>query len=129
MYHKLQLMEDIMPGLAIFVVAIFAAALTGMFTRVKNQKTTTGVVVSVEHKYDSGEKKPTFYAYVEYEVNGELYTVKSRNRSSSYHTGQKLKVAYNNKNPGDSFIKPTFVNYFVVAIIVVIAIVVTIQTL
>lgn len=117
-----------MPGLAILVVAIFAAALTGMFTRVKNQKTTSGVVVSVEHKYDSGEKKPTFYAYVEYEVNGELYTVKSRNRSSSYHTGQKLKVAYDNKNPGDSFIKPTFANYLVVAIIVVIAIVVTIQT-
>lgn len=34
-----------MPGLAIFAVALFAAALTGMFTRVKNQKTTTGVVV------------------------------------------------------------------------------------
>lgn len=118
-----------MPGLAILVVAIFAAALTGMFTRVKNQKTTTGVVVSVEHKYDSGEKKPTFYAYVEYEVGGELYTVKSRNRSSSYHTGQKLKVAYNDKNPGDSFIMPTFANYLVVAIVVVIAIVVTIQTL
>ena len=60
MYHKLQLMEDIMPGLAIFVVAIFAAALTGMFTRVKNQKTTSGVVVSVEHKYDSGEKNRPF---------------------------------------------------------------------
>ena len=118
-----------MPGLAILVVAIFAAALTGMFKIVKNQTTTTGVVVSVEHKYDSGEKKPTYYAYVEYEVSGELYTVKSHNRSSSYHTGQKMKVAYNNQNPGDSFIKPTFANYLVVAILVVIAIVVTIQTI
>ena len=62
-------------------------------------------------------------------MNGDLYTEKIRNRSSSYHTGQKLKVAYNNKNPGDSFIKPTFANYLVVAIIVVIAIVVTIKTL
>ena len=49
-----------MPGLVIFAVALFAAALTGMFTRVKNQKTTTGVVVSVEHKYDSGEKSLPF---------------------------------------------------------------------
>lgn len=118
-----------MPGLAIFAVALFAAALTGMFTRVKNQKTTTGVVVSVEYKYDSGEKKPTFYAYAEYEVNGKLYTVKSRNRSSSYHTGQKLKVAYNRENPSDSFIKPTFANYFVVTIIFVIAVVVTVKTI
>lgn len=118
-----------MPGLGIFAVAVFAAALTGMFTRVKNQKTTTGVVASVEHKYDSGEKKATFYAYVEYEVNGELYTVKSRNRSSSYHTGQRLKVAYNRKNPSDSFIKPTFANYLVVTIILVIAVVVTIKTI
>lgn len=118
-----------MPGLAIFAVALFAAALTGMFTRVKNQKTTTGVVVSVEHKYDSSEKKPTFYAYAEYEVNGKLYTVKSQNRSSSYHTGQKLKVAYNRENPNDSFIKPTFANYLVVTIIFVIAIVVTVKTI
>lgn len=118
-----------MPGLAILAVAIFAAALTGMFTRVKNQKTTTGVIVSIEHKYDTGEKKPTFYAYVEYEVNGEPYTVKSRNRSSSYHTGQKLKVAYNNENPSDSFIKPTFANYLVVTIILAIAVVVTIKTI
>ena len=118
-----------MPGLAIFAVALFAAALTGMFTRVKNQKTTTGVIVSVEHKYDSGEKKPTFYAHAEYEVNGKLYTVKSRNGSSSYHTGQKLKVAYNQENPSDSFIKPTFANYLVVAIIFVIAVVVTVKTI
>lgn len=118
-----------MPGLAIFAVAIFAAALTGMFTRVKNQKTTIGTVVSVEHKYDSGEKKPTFYAYAEYEVNETIYVVKSRNRSSSYHTGQKLKVAYNEANPGEAFIKPAFANYLVVAIILVIAVVVTIQTM
>ena len=45
-----------MLGIAILAVALFAAALTGMFTRVKNQKTTTGVVVSLEHKCDSGEK-------------------------------------------------------------------------
>ena len=118
-----------MPGLAILVVAIFAAALTGMFTRVNNQKTTTGEVVSLEYKYDSGEKKPTFYAWVEYEVNGEIYTVKSRNRSSSYHTGQQRKIAYNAKNPSESFVKPTFANYLVVAGIFVMAIVVTIRTI
>lgn len=118
-----------MPGLALLAVAIFASALTGMFTRVKNQKTTTGEVVSVEYKHDTDEEKPTFYAYVEYEVNGELHTVKSRNRSSSYHTGQKLKVAYNNENPSDSFIKPTFANYLVVTIIFAIAVVVTIKTI
>lgn len=118
-----------MPGIAIFVVAIFAGALTGMFTRVKNQRTTKGTIVSVEHKYDSGEKKPTFYAYVEYEVGGTTYVVKSRNRSSSYRTGQKVKVAYNEENPGDAFIKPTTANYIVVVIIAVIAVIVTIQTI
>lgn len=120
---------EYMPGLAIFIVAIFTAAITGMFTRVKNQKTTTGTVVSVEYKYDSGETKPTFYAYAEYEVDGTVYTVKSRNRSSSYHTGQKLKIAYNGKNPSDSFIKPTSANYLVVVIIFVIAVIVTILTI
>ena len=118
-----------MPGLAIFALALFAAALTGMFTRVKNQKTTTGEVVSVEYKYIPNEKKPTFYAYAEYEVNGKLYTVKSRIRSSSYHTGQKLKVAYNLENPSDSFIKPTFSDYVVVTTIFVIAVVVTVKTI
>ncbi len=118
-----------MPGLVIFAVDIFIAALTGMFKRVKHPKTIIGEVVSVEHTYDSGEKKPTFYAYVDYEVNGKLYTVKSRNKSSSYHTGQKLKVAYNRENPSDSFIKPTFANYMVVAIIFVIAVVVTFKTI
>lgn len=117
-----------MPGLAIFAVAVFAGALTGMFSRVKNQRTTTGVVVSVEYKCDFEDKSPTFYAYAEYEVNGEIYTVKSRSRSSSYHTGQKLKVAYNCENPNDSFIKPTFANYLVVAILFVIAAIVTIKT-
>lgn len=118
-----------MPGLAILVVAIFTATLTGMFTRVKNQKETIGTVVSVEHKYDSGEKKPAFNAYAEYEVNGKTYVVKSRNKSSSYHTGQKLKVAYNEANPVDAFIKPTAINYIVVMIILVIAIIVTIKTI
>lgn len=118
-----------MPGLAIFAVAIFAAALTGMFARVKNQKTTIGTIVSIEHKYDSGEKKPTFYAYVEYEVNGVVYSVKSRNRSSLFRTGQKLKVAYNYQDPSNSFIKPTNANYIVVLIILIIAVVVTYQTI
>lgn len=45
-----------MPGLAIFIMAIFVAALTGMFKRVKNQKTITGRVISLEYKYDSDEK-------------------------------------------------------------------------
>jgi len=118
-----------MPGIAIFIMAILTAALTGMFTRVKNQMTTVGTVVSVEHQYDSGEKKPTFYAYAEYEVDGTTYVVKSRNKSSSYRMGQKLKVAYNGENPGDAFIKPTTANYIVVVIIAVIAVIVTIQTI
>ena len=118
-----------MPGLAIFVVAIFVAALTGMFKRVKNQKTITGRVVSLEYKYDSDEKKPTYYAYAEYEVNGEIYTVKSHTRSASYRTGQKLKIAYNVDSPSESFIKPTFANYLAVAIISLIAVIVTLQTI
>jgi len=118
-----------MPGLAMLAMAIFAAALFGMFTRVKNQNTTTGTVVSVEYKYDSDETRPTFYAYAEYEVNGIIYAVKSRNRSSSYYAGQKLKIAYNKENPGEAFIKPRIANYIVVMIIFVIAIIVTIQTI
>lgn len=117
-----------MPGLAILVVAIFAAALAGMFKRVKNQKTTTGTVVSLECKNETGESSK-FYAYVEYEVNGNIYVVKSRNRSTAYHTGQKLKVAYNNDNPNESFIKPNVENYIVVIVLFVIAIIVIIQTI
>lgn len=117
-----------MPGLAILVVAIFAATLTGMFQRVKNQKTTTGTVVSVECKNET-DGASTFYAYVEYEVNGSLYVVKSRNRSSSFRTGQKLKVAYNKEKPNDSFIKPKIEDYIIVLILVVVAVIVTVQTI
>lgn len=117
-----------MPGLAILVVAIFAAVLNGMFLKVKNQKTTTGTVVSLECKNETGESSK-FYAYVEYEINGKIYVVKSRNRSTAYHTGQKLKVAYNRENPRDSFIKPKVENYIVVIVLLIIAVFVTIQTI
>lgn len=60
--------------------------------------------------------------------NNKIYTVKSRNRSSYYHTGQKLKVAYNNEKPPDLFINPTLTSHLVVTIIVIITIVVTTQT-
>lgn len=117
-----------MPGLAMFVVAIFAAALTGMFKRVKNQKTATGTIVSLECKNETGESSK-FYAYVEYEVNGVIYVVKSRNRSTAYRTGQKLTVAYNSENPNESFIKPKIDDYVIVAILFLIAICMTIQTM
>ncbi len=116
-----------MPGLVVFVVAVFAAVLTGIFKRVKNQKTTTGTIVSLECKNETGESSK-FYAYVEYEVRGSLYIVKSRNRSTAYHTGQKLKVAYNQENPKESFIKPKFEDYVVVIVLIAIAIYITIQS-
>lgn len=48
-----------MPGLAMLVVAFFAAALTGMFKRVKNQKLSKGLLClwSVRMKL---EKAPSF---------------------------------------------------------------------
>ncbi len=117
-----------MPGLAILALAIFAAALSGMFKRVKNQKTATGSVVSLECKNESGEPSK-YYAYVEFEVNSVVYTVKSRNRSTSFYTGQKFKVAYNSKDPNDAFIKPKPDSYIVVAILLIIGIIVTVKTI
>lgn len=117
-----------MPGLAMLVVAFFAAALTGMFKRVKNQKTVKGTIVSLECKNETGESSK-YYAYVEYEVNGRLYVVKSRNRSTAYRTGQKLNVAYNKEKPDESFIKPKIDDYIIVAVLFVIAICMIVQTI
>jgi len=117
-----------MPGFAMFVVAFFSAALAGLFKRVKNQKTTTGTIVSLEYKNET-DSPSKYYAYVEYKVNGSTYVVKSRNRSSAFRTGQKCKVAYNAVNPEESFIKPKLDDYIVVIVLFVIALYITIQTI
>ncbi len=117
-----------MPGIAIFAVAIFAAILMGMFKRVKNQASTSGTVVLRECRNEPGDGSK-YYAYVEYIVDGQVYVLKSRNKSSTYHTGQKLKVAFNKHNPNESFIKPTFSDYVVVVIMLAVAIIVTMKTI
>lgn len=114
---------NIMQGLVVIVVAVFVGVITGIFSRVPNQIITPGTVVSTEYKYDSGESKPTYIAIVEYEVDGKIYAVKSRYRSSSYHTGQKMKVGYDSSDPQRSIIKPTVTNYIVFIALLIIGIV------
>lgn len=109
-----------MPGLVIIVMAVFVGAITGVFSKVPNQKVTGGTIVSVEHKYDTGERRPTYTAIVEYEVNDVVYSVKSRYKSASYRIGQPVKVAYDAADPQNSLIRPS-VSVYVVMILLIIA--------
>ena len=118
-----------MPGIAIFAVAILVGFITGVFKRVQHQRTTIGVVVSIEHIHDTDESIPTYYACAEYKVNEKIYSVRSQYKSASYRPGQKVRIAYNARNPKQAFFKPSFANYLIVSLLVVVSIIVMIQTL
>lgn len=95
-----------MQGLIIVAMAFFLGLITGVFSRVPNQKKTTGKIVYVEYEYDTDEKMPMYKAIAEYEVNGKMYTIKSKHKSSSFRTGQKVKIAYNSADPQQAKIRP-----------------------
>lgn len=115
-----------MPGLTIIVMAVLVGFITGIFSRVQNQKIANGVVISIEHQYESGEKKPTYIAIVEYSVNGEDYLVKSGHKSASYYVGQKMRVGYDVENPKNALVKPTMINYIVFVLLLIMGIIVSI---
>ena len=127
-FDKYSLDRCIMPGLLIICIALFVGLITGTFSHVPNQKTILGKVVSIEHKYDTGEKKPTYIATVEYSVNNQLYYVKSNYKSSSFHIDQKIKVRYNALNPSQSRVAPAKSVYVVIVILIIVGIIVSYQS-
>lgn len=127
-FDKSYMNRCIMPGLLIICIALFVGLITGTYSRVPNQKTVFGKVVSMEHKYDTGEKKPTYTATVEYSINNQTYYVKSKYKSSSFYIDQKIKVRYNALNPSQSRVAPAKSVYVVMSILIVVGIVISYQS-
>ncbi len=102
-------------GLAILILSFFLGVAFGAFRRVANQKSVQGEIVRLDYTYDSDEKRPTYRAVVEYIVNGQQYHVASSFRSSSFRTGKKKTVYYNQNRPENAFIRPGLCVYIAVA--------------
>jgi len=100
-----------MEGLFLFAVALILAALTGVFSRVPNGKTVKGEIVSIEKGRFQSPGSTTYYAWVEYEVNGKIYAKKTTYRSAHIYVGDKMKVMYNTDNPEEAVIKPSLSVY------------------
>lgn len=116
-----------MPGLLLFGITLLFAIGAGMFKRVKNQRTAIGEAVSLDPHNDPGES--AWRVWVEYEVDGRIYAIKSKHISRSFHIGQKFKIAYNDENPNEAFIKPTSGDYIVFFILFAFAVYITIHSL
>ena len=117
-----------MPGLLIICMALFVGLITGVFSRVPNQKKVVCTVVSIKHTYDTDERRPTYTANVEYSVDNQLYCTKTKYKSSSFYIGQKIKIKYNSLNPSQSQAAPKKSVYLIMMILVIIGSIISYQS-
>ncbi|MEE1357922.1 MAG: DUF3592 domain-containing protein [Clostridia bacterium] len=107
-----------MPGIVIIVIALIVGFMTDAFARVKHQRVVKGKIVSLEYRGDTTTTNRNYAAVVEFEVDGEIYTAKSRHQSSSYYIGQSARVAYNREDPSQAIVKPKGVLYAVIFLMI-----------
>jgi len=107
-----------MEGIFLLFVALILAALTGVFSRVPNGKIITGEIVSIERGRFQNGGSTTYYAWVEYEVDGKVYSKRSSSRSSSVYVGDKMKIMYNSENPEEAVFKPSMYVYLWLAALI-----------
>lgn len=103
-----------MPGVILIIIALMVGAISGVFRRIPNQKIATGEIVSIERKKTLQSGEPMYTAYVEYYIDEVPYTIKSKFKSSSFRTGQKVQVKYNQAAPQQAIIRPNLTTYVVV---------------
>ena len=118
-----------MPGIILIGMALMLGFITGVFRRVPNPKSVAGEIVSLEREKTMSSEQTTYAAYVEYCVNGMLYTTKSRYTSATFHVGDKLRVVYNKANPQQAIIRPRVTIYFAMIGFVAAGIIVCCRTL
>lgn len=102
-----------MIGVILIIAAWIIGRISGIFRRVPNRKIAAGIIIALEHGeiFQSGPRMYT--AVVSYRVDGKEYLVRSRYKSSSFRTGQKRRVAYNEAFPQQSMIVPGIAAYLI----------------
>lgn len=95
-----------MPGIPFIVIAWMVGAISGVFRRLPHQKTVVGQIVSIERGKTMDAGRTRYTAYVEYWVDGIPYTIKSKFKSATFYTGQKMRVAYNAASPRHAIVRP-----------------------
>lgn len=104
-----------MPGVILILMGLLLGAISGVFRRLPNQRITSGEVVSLERDPNPEQGRTRYAAWVEYQVDGAVYTVKSRTRSSNFYTGQRVQVAYDPAAPQNAVIRPGKTVYLIMA--------------
>ena len=104
-----------MPGIILILMGLLLGAVSGVFHRVPNQKSTVGEIVSIEREPDLDAGRTMYTANIEYAVDGALYTVKTRFKSSAFRTGQKMRVAYSKTAPEAAIVRPRVITYIAMA--------------
>jgi len=107
-----------MPGIIVIGMGLLLGWITGIFKRVTNQKVTNGEIVNLEERDWHDSKRPVYRAVIEYEVDGRIYTIKSGYKSSSFRNGQKVRVAYDELNPENAFLKAGMSTYIIMVMII-----------
>lgn len=102
-----------MMGVIFIIAAWIIGKISGIFRRIPNRKITTGIIIALEHGevFQSGPRMYT--AVVSYRVDGKEYLVRSRYKSSSFRTGRKRCVAYNEAFPQQAMIAPGITAYLI----------------
>ena len=102
-----------MPGIILIIIALMVGAISGVFSRIPNQKFVTGEIVSIERENTVSDGRTMYMAHVEYYVNGIPYTIKTKFKSSTFYTGQKMRIAYNESAPQQAIVRPKVTTYVI----------------
>lgn len=102
-----------MPAIILICMGIGVGISSNVFTKVPHAKSIRGEIVSLEQRKTHNEGRMTYTANVEYYVNNVPYTVKSRFRSSTFHTGDRIRVVYNEQNPKQAIVRPKVEVYII----------------
>ena len=71
------------------------------FRVIPNQKITTAEIVALEDPERMYDGRTYHRARLEYYVAAEPYTAITQTKSSRYRIGESVRVAYNDKEPGE----------------------------
>lgn len=102
-----------MPAIILICMGIVVGISSNVFTKVPHSKSVKGEIVSLEQRKTHDEGRMTYTANVEYYVDDIPYTVKSRFKSSTFHTGDKIRVVYNEQNPKQAIVRPRVEVYLI----------------
>ena len=133
------------------VAAVIIGWFGGVFRSVPNPKVTKGMITGLadgKEKVDPNEEDTLYinreeiqepewsdlwyrYIYkaiVVYEVNGKVYTIKSKHYSRSFGVGKTVKIIYDELEPQNAIVKAGLMTYIITSLLFVYGIVMMIDT-